>query len=163
MNRTELQAKVTSAIRAIELLENACADEGMKSWDKTAIHVEELSCIKAELQNKYSPLILELPPTKPDATSALSKDDRAALAAYNRYENKLQFMKHLLPERPHTIAISVRQDFLFLSWIEKLPQNSYIPQNTKRILNLLKLSILLSNIKRLMEILKICCNELPPM
>lgn len=89
MNRTELQAKVTSAIRAIELLETACADKGMKSWDKTAIHIEELSRIKAELQNKYSPLISELPATKPDPESELSKDDRMALAAYNRYEKQL--------------------------------------------------------------------------
>lgn len=89
MNRTELQAKVTAAIRAIERLEAACQNPDMKSWDKTAIHIEELSRIKAELQNKYSPLILELPATKPDAEAQLSKDDRAALAAYNRYEKQI--------------------------------------------------------------------------
>lgn len=89
MNRTELQAKVASAIRAIELLETACSDKEMKSWDRTAIHIEELSRIKAELQNKYSPLISELPSTKPDVESELSKDDRVALAAYNRYEKQI--------------------------------------------------------------------------
>lgn len=110
MNRTELQAKVTLAIKAIELLETACANPKMNSWDKTAIHVEELGRIKAELQTKYSPLIEQLPANKP--ASELSKEDRAALSAYNRYEKQIAVYEAFIARKTSYYSTIGQKGFL---------------------------------------------------
>ncbi|KTD20894.1 Uncharacterised protein [Legionella lansingensis] len=101
MNKNQLQGKVAQALNAIELLEKACSNPDMSSWDRTAIHVEELSRIKRELVDKYSPLIEALPPEKPNPDTQLSQEEKAALNSYKRCEAQIEIFEAFIARKTH--------------------------------------------------------------